>query len=619
MATLAEVNKTLIEVSDNTEKTSEGISAFVSYIDEQRRRTLEAEREAKAEKAKADAAMSKASSGGSGKSASAGGGFFDKLSMPSKLLAGGGLLGLGSMLGRSLLKRLPGAMLIGFADTIAEALIGDKFDANTKDTIKRGIQGAGFGMLLGRRFILPFTLLGALATDENKKILKDTGENLNKQYEKAMENLKPFLEMLPSLDDITKFLSTQATAGLKGIRGFTESGFNSKEFQENWESSVGLLGSVAFLLMPGKFLKALKFLAKFALTKKGLVSLISAAAAGKIGMDLFGEDGTFGGDTALATGALVAGGSYLGFKAIQGAGNRSAPTVDDDKIRAKQSTKLNKPGSINPKTNKIVGVDGKDTTVSGDSKDAKKLQKNIKNLSGKYPRIFSGKGVLKFLKGFGPLAALSGVFAMSEVQDVLASQLPEDEKKKQIGNILGMELNALTLGSIGAAIGGLGFGPKGAILGGTVASVLGAFAPNVAGGFLADFFLGGNPKLSPEQQKQFSVEAANRLSQIVEGKGGAGMGTKNVTGGFQDISSTYGMGAGTMKQNAPLRPPNNFSNNLQGYMGMGLTASGVDYGGSIALGNNSNNTNNTFNSTVGQTYIGSGPTIDMKDQFGFGF
>ena len=33
MATLAEVNKTLIEVSDNTEKTSEGISAFVSYID----------------------------------------------------------------------------------------------------------------------------------------------------------------------------------------------------------------------------------------------------------------------------------------------------------------------------------------------------------------------------------------------------------------------------------------------------------------------------------------------------------------------------------------------------------------------------------------------------------
>tara|TARA_Y100001954_G_scaffold109575_1_gene119004 strand:+ start:1768 stop:3585 length:1818 start_codon:yes stop_codon:yes gene_type:complete len=604
MATLAEVNKTLIEVSDNTEKTSEGISAFVSYIDEQRRKTLEAEREAKAEKAKLEAASSKASAGGGGKSAKAGG-FFDGA---GGLLGAGSLLGLGALTGRALLRRLPGLGLIGFADTIADALLGDDFPKDFKETVSRGIQGAGIGMLLGRRFIPIFTVLGLLATDENKKILKDTGENLKKQYEKAMENLKPFLEMLPSLDDITKFLSTQATAGLKGIRGFTESGFNSKEFQENWESSVGLLGSVAFLLMPGKFLKALRFLAKFALSKKGLVTLITGAAAGKIGMDLFGENGTFGGDTALAAGGLAAGGAYLGFKAIQGAGTRGAPTASDDAARAKQS-KLNRPGSINQKTNKIVGVDGKDTAVSGDSKDAKKLQKNIKNLSGKYPRIFSGKGVLKFLKGFGPLAALSGVFAMSEVQDVLASQLPEDEKKKQIGNILGMELNALTLGGIGAAIGGLGFGPKGAILGGTVASVLGAFAPNVAGGFLADFFLGGNPRLSPEQQKAFSTGAYNRMMEGMTSKGGVQ--TFGDKAYMTDVSSTVGI-------SAPVRPPNNFSDKLQSYMGTGLTASGVDYGGSIALGNNSNNTNNTFNSTVGQTYIGSGPTVDLKDQFGFG-
>ena len=610
MATLAEVNKTLIEVSDNTEKTSEGISAFVSYIDEQRRKTLEAERQAKAEKAKLEAPASKASAGGGGKSAKTGG-FFDGFS-PGKLLGAGGLLGLGALTGRALLRRLPGLGLIGFADTIADALLGDDFPKDFKETVSRGIQGAGFGMLLGKRFIPIFTALGLLATPENQDIVKDIGGNLKKQYEKAVENLKPFLDMLPSLDTITKSISNMATSGLKAIRGFTESGFDSKEFQDNWKEAVGLLGSVAFLLMPGKFLKALRFLAKFALTKKGLVTLITGAAAGKIGMDLFGENGTFGGDTALASGALVAGGSYLGFKAIQGATSRSAPTADDDAARAKQAK-----GQTNIKRYaKGTKIDGKN--VGGQFYNADKTPKNVE-MAKKYPRIFSGKGILKFLKGFGPLAALSGVFAMSEVQDVLASQLPEDEKKKQIGNILGMELNMLTLGGIGAAIGGLGFGPKGAVLGGTVASVLGAFAPNVAGGFLADFFLGGNPRLSPEQQKQFSVEAANRLSQLVEGKGGVGMGTKNVTGRFQDISSTYGMGAGSKRQNAPLRPPNNFSNNLQGYMGTGLTASGVDYGGSIALGNNSNNTNNTFNSTVGQTYIGSGPTIDMKDQFGFGF
>ena len=608
MATLAEVNKTLIEVSDNTEKTSEGISAFVSYIDEQRRKTLEAEREAKAEKAKAEAAASKASAGGGGKSARAGG-FFDGFS-PGKLLGAGGLLGLGALTGRALLRRLPGLGLIGFADTIADALLGDDFPKDFKETVSRGIQGAGIGMLLGRRFIPIFTVLGLLATEENQKLVKDIGGNLKKQYEKAVENLKPFLDMLPSLDTITKSISSMATSGLKAIRGFTESGFDSKEFQDNWKSAVGLLGSVAFLLMPGKFLRAIKFLATFAFNKKNLVAVLASIAAGTFAYDKFFDgDGNLGGDD-LAAGLAAGAGTYLGFKAIKGAMNRGAPTAKDDAARAKQyQPKLNKPGTINKQTNKVVGVDGKDTVVSGDSKDAKKLQKNIKNLSGKYPRIFSGKGILKFLKGFGPLAALSGVFAMSEVQDVLASQLPEDEKKKQIGNILGTELNMLTLGGIGAAIGGLGFGPKGAVLGGTIASVLGAFAPNVAGGFLADFFLGGNPRLSPEQQKAFSVGAYNRMMEGMTSKGGVQ--TFGDKAYMTDVSSTIGI-------SAPVRPPNNFSDKLQSYMGTGLTASGVDYGGSIALGNNSNNTNNTFNSTVGQTYIGSGPTIDMKDQFGFG-
>ena len=139
MATLAEVNKTLIEVSDNTEKTSEGISAFVSYIDEQRRKTLEAEREAKAEKAKLEAASSKASAGGGGKSAKAGG-FFDGA---GGLLGAGSLLGLGALTGRALLRRLPGLGLIGFADTIADALLGDDFPKDFKETVSRGIQGAG--------------------------------------------------------------------------------------------------------------------------------------------------------------------------------------------------------------------------------------------------------------------------------------------------------------------------------------------------------------------------------------------------------------------------------------------------------------------------------------------
>ena len=598
MATLAEVNKTLIEVSDNTEKTSEGISAFVSYIDEQRRKSLEAEREAKAEKARADAITS---SSKTSSSTGRGGGFFSNLT-PGKLLGAGGLLGLGSLVGKQLLKRLPGLGLIGFADSITDALLGDDFPKDFKDTVSRGIQGAGIGMLLGKRFIPIFAALGLLATDENQKLLKDIGGNLKKQYEKAVENLKPFLDMLPSLDTITKAISNTATSGLKAIRGFTESGFDSKEFQDNWKSAVGLLGSVAFLLMPGKFLRAIKFLATFAFNKKKLVAVLASIAAGTFAYDKFFDgDGNLGGDD-LAAGLAVGAGTVLGFKAIKGAMNRGAPTAEDDKARSKQAK-----GQPNIKRYaKGTKIDGKN--VGGQFYNADKTPKNVE-MAKKYPRIFSGKGILKFLKGFGPLAALSGVFAMSDVQQVLASQLPEDVKKKQIGDILGTELNMLTLGGIGAAIGGLGFGPKGAILGGTIASVLGAFAPNVAGGFLADFFLGGNPKLSPEQQKAFSTGAYNRMMEGMTSKGGVK--TFSDKAYMTDVSSTLGI-------SAPIRPPNNFSDKLQGYLGTGLTPSGADYSGSIAVGNNSNNTNNTFNNTVGQTYIGSGPTIDMKDQFGFG-
>ena len=597
MATLAEVNKTLIEVSDNTEKTSEGISAFVSYIDEQRRKALEAEREAKAEKARADAITSSSKT-----STSTGDGFFSKLT-PGKLLGAGGLLGLGSLVGKQLLKRLPGLGLIGFADSITDALLGDDFPKDFKDTVSRGIQGAGIGMLLGKRFIPIFAALGLLATEKNQDLVKDIGGNLKKQYEKAMENLKPFLDMLPSLDTITKAISDTTTSGLKAIRGFTESGFESKEFQDNWKSAVGLLGSVAFLLMPGKFLRAIKFLATFAFNKKKLVAVLASIAAGTFAYDKFFDgDGNLGGDD-LAAGLAAGAGTYLGFKAIKGAMNRGAPTAKDDAARAKQyQPKLNKPGTINKQTNKVVGVDGKDTTVSGDSPDAKKTQNKIKSLTSKYPRIFSGSGILKFLKGAGPLAALSGIFALSSVQDVLASDASDESKKQQIGDILGTELNAATLGLIGTALGGITLGPKGAVLGGVSGGILGLLAPNVAGKYIADFLLGGQPTMSESDR--------NKISSIQRVRKRASVNT----GQFEDISSTVGV-VSPIK-----RPPNNFSNNLQGYVGMGLTPSGVDYAGSLSMGNkfNSENTVNNYNSTVGQTYIGSGPTIDMKDQFGFG-
>jgi len=601
MATLAAVNNTLLEVSDNTKETSKGITAFIEYIEKQKAKNLEAEREAKATANKLAKAQEKNNrSTGS----SSGGGFLSDLS-PAKLLAGGGLLGIGSKVGKAVLKRLPGLGLIGFSDQIADAILGDDFPKDFKDTVSRGIQGAGLGMLLGRRFIPIFAALGLLATKENKDILKDIGTNVKEKWDKFAENLKPILGFLPSFDNIVKFIGGSVTKGLKAIKGFTESGFDSEEFKKNWGSAVGLLGSVAFLLMPGKFIRALKFLAKFAFSKKKLVATLAALAAGTFAVDkMFDGDGNLGvDDFAMAAGGLTAG--YLGFKAIKGAGTRGAPTDADNNARAQQyNKKLNKPGTVNKKTNKVVGIDGKDTTVDAKSKGAKQAQEKIKKLSSKYPRIFGGGGVLKFLKGFGPLALLSSVFAMTDVQDVLASDASESAKKKQVGDILGTELNSLVFGGLGAAMGGLAFGPKGAVLGGGVLGILGALAPNVAGGMIADFFMGGNPKMS-ESQKNL-MGSLSELKKKVNARDMYG-------GQFQDISSTIGIQSPDLnfaKNDYNQRLKNNM------YNMSGIGDAGI---GTISTGNkvNSENTNTTYNNTVGQTYVGTGPTVDLKDQFGF--
>ena len=592
MATLAQVNDTLLEVSNNTKETSKGISAFVKYIEKQKAKDLEAEREAKANQNKIVRAEAKASS------SSSSGGFGSTLKAGLAGLGAGGLLGLGTKVGAAVLKRLPGLGLIGFSDEIADAILGDDFPKDFKNTVSRGIQGAGLGMLLGKRFIPIFTALGLLATDENKGILKDIGTNVKEKWNKFAENLKPILGFLPSFDNIVKFIGSSTTKGLTAIKGFTESGFDSEEFKKNWGSAVGLLGSVAFLLMPGKFLKALKFLAKFALTKKGLISLIGGAAAGKIGMDLFGENGTFGGDTALASTALAAGTGYLGFKAIKGLTDRGAPTADDDAARSKQA----KSQPNIKRYAKGTKINGKN--VGGQLYNADKTPKDM-DMSKKYPRIFSKSGVLKFLKGFGPLAALSAIFAMSDVQDVLASSASEEEKKKQLGGILGTELNSMAFAGIGAAIGGLGIGPKGAVLGGGIGGILGMLAPNVAGEMLADFFMGGNPKMNESQK--------NLMGSLSEVRKKAN--ARDMYGGqFQDISSSIGLTSPDLKF-AKNDYNQRLKNNMYNMEGVGQA--GVN---NISTGNklNSDNINANVVNNSQTALISSGPTIDMKDQFGFG-
>ena len=597
MTTLAQVNDTLLEVSNNTKETSKGISAFVKYIEKQKLKDLEAEREAKANLAKlekSEAAATKSSDSSSSK----GGGFFKNLSLGKAGLIGAGMA-LGPKIAKGILRRIPGVALIGFADSIAETLLGPNFEQDTKDTLSRGLQGAGFGMLLGKRFILPFAALGFLATDENKSILKDIGKNLKDNWDKFAEQLKPILGFLPSFDNILKFIATSTTDGLKAIKGFTESGFQSEEFKKNWGAAVGLLGSVAFLLAPGKFMKALKFLATFAFSKKGLVKLIMAAAGGKIAYDLFNKeegDPTFGSNMEdfAAGAALVGGGAYFGAKTLKNM--RGVPTQGDMDARTKQFK--NRPGSINNTTKRVVGVDGNDTTIKKGDKGYKDAQKKIQKLAGKAPVKIST--LLKFAKGN---ALFGGISAIAEL-----AQMHPNYTVEGVAGALG-GLGGTLLGALIGGAAGMAGGPVVAGITSGIGGLIGYFGGEVVTKGLAQWLMG-----KPITALPFGNDALNSLLNSKDAKQ-ANNALKST------VPKAYGESPGALKAKTGSSisvPQNNYNQKLKNNMGMDFGNGGGT--NNISTGNklNSDNINANVVNNNQTALISSGPTIDMKDQFGFG-
>ena len=116
MATLAEINQTLNRVDDNTENTSRGIGTFVKFLQDNKRKDLEAAREKKNVvvpniQPKADTTVSKEKSSG----------MFDGI---RNMLAGASLAKLAPLIGKGLLKRvlLP-ATIATFSDEIVDFLL----------------------------------------------------------------------------------------------------------------------------------------------------------------------------------------------------------------------------------------------------------------------------------------------------------------------------------------------------------------------------------------------------------------------------------------------------------------------------------------------------------------
>lgn len=300
--TLATINDTLTNVEDNTEKTSRGITSFVDYLKDKQiddnADKLEAKREATKSKVVAPPA--------SGIKKSEDGGFANMFPSFLKGLSFGAIASALPLIGRRLLKNVfKGAPLIAFADFIVDNLLPDGLQ-NTKfrDQIAGGLKGLGFSLLLGGKFKLLFTALGALRGGQTEK----EKEEFDKSITEFTENVKIFgrdlyKKLQPTIDDliisfkelftaifgdvtmedvkkgivgVLEPIANAASSGMTALTNLIKGDFNS----DNIIKSVGLLGSLAILLMPGKFMT---LMARLALLTGGVAGGAIMALAKKGG------------------------------------------------------------------------------------------------------------------------------------------------------------------------------------------------------------------------------------------------------------------------------------------------------------------------------------------------
>ncbi len=566
-ATLADINNTLISVDENTQKTSKGINGFLTYLKgrdaKEDRKDLEASREAR----KVNTRDTQQSLGGGGR--------FSGFKLPSFNLPSIAALAAGAAAFTSrLFKRgLIGGLLTGFADEIANFFLpGEPGEKQLTKDLRKYLTGAleGFGLgfiLFGKKGGILGGILGALT--KNKKF--------DEQLGRLTDNLEKLAKVIFGPDykggfaALANSIANLAGDGLTRLNNLVEgknfSTENIRELGKDILGAAGVLGAFGFFVSP-KFRKML--LSVRTLKKLPVVASI-IALANLLGYTV-SEDGSEGpSNTEIGAGAV--GATYLAYKGAKAFKNMGG-AGDPRKLDPGYNEKIRAANKLSPSALKKAGLEkGKSGGVQQKGgKFATEAQLD-KALSNRYGRIFGPKGIARFLGGAFPLGLLAAVLTASSVKETLANDnLSEDEKRKLIGEELGSSLNMFAFGALGTALGGIAFGPKGATIGGIGLGVLGALAPNVAGDFLASWFL-GRP-MSESQLNQ--ITSLNHLRKRAQG-GGMNL--------FQDISSTEGivsrlppssastinnnlpspqfMGGATSKPNTLITSQNNYSTQNQ--------------------------------------------------------
>jgi len=564
MATLAAINKTLERVDDNTETTSKGINSFVSYLKDNKRKELEAAREAKnaiTKNAQADASNT---TNNAGKKADGSG----LLSGVRNILAGATLARLAPMLGKTLLKRVLGPAAIAlFAEDIVEMLLPDGLDnPELKEALTGGLQGAALGFAIGGPLGAAIGGgVGALMTnDKFKKAVGDLGKTLKEQAIILYDKIEPavirfknsFVDMFNALG-ITKegvvaglagALTTIGNAAASGVESLTK--LIKGDFEPmDLVKGITTLGAVAALLMPGKFVKFLGLLAG----KKGLLGLLTKGAAA------------------------------LGMTSLLGTGK---DTIDVDKTP--------KPGTVVKSSSgklMLAGADGKATTTK--APPGSKIGDVISKTGGtanKFGRM------MKFLR----LPGISTLLAGYDIYGILNSDSSKGEKAKALTEVFGGVLGGIGGLKVGALVGGalgtMGFPLVGTGIGAIAGSAAGYFGGKALAGSIAEFLLGGEVKKPPMPK--------------ISSAGGS-------MPSVGSDSMRMGRGGPTQTFNKPAMTGNNNSQKLKNNMMVVDDLSG-NKSGSTVIGGDSNITNNSSSTNVSSTsVVGRSGVLDAQDQFGF--
>ena len=142
---------------------------------------------------------------------------------------------------------------------------------------------------------------------------------------------------------------------------------------------------------------------------------------------------------------------------------------------------------------------------------------------------------------------------------------------------------------------------KGFLLGGILGSIVGYVSGDYAGRLLAEFLLGGNPRLPPDKAKILEQAMTSNLKISAVGQGKVGFGGDRPDK-FDDISSTVGL-----MTKLPSVSASNIGNNITPmypqFDGPGASASNVV---------NSGNTNTTTTNNVGTTVVDNSSAFDAK-------